>query len=105
MLALVEPRDKKAQIKVKYANPGGQKGKNDPTTVLPHVMWSMARESMPIKWRRETTNGIMKPIAAKTMITITSIRDEFAIMNFLDLPNVELRGAPKVRPSDRRERT
>jgi len=34
---------------------------------------------------------MMRPIVAKIMITITSSRDKFAIIDFFDLPNVKLR--------------
>ncbi len=43
-----------------------------------------------MKWRKETTAGMMRPIVAKIMKTITSSRDKFAIIDFLDLPNAKL---------------
>ena len=40
-----------------------------------------------MKWRKTRTAGMMKPIVANIMITITSSRDNFAIIDSLDVPN------------------
>ena len=43
---------------------------------------------MPMKWRKATAAGMMRPIVAKIIKTMTSSREKFAIIDLLNLTRI-----------------